>query len=144
MKMNDLGQEVARMADEAFEIARTLTGVALDFSVPSLQVIDGLIAAYAAEYDKLSETQKGQVAQRFSCYFLEVARRHMGGTYKWYRDVPQPTLVVGEPRFHLSILAWDRVEGALKGRKDNDLVRYYAALVERVRTAQPGTNAIYC
>lgn len=143
MKTNDLGAQVSRMADEGYEMARALTGAQLDFSPASLQLVDGLLVAYAAQLESFDNLQRLQIVQRFGSYFLEVARRQFGGVYKWYKDQPQPALVVGEPTFHLSILGWDRTAAALAGQKDNDLVRYYIAVGERIRTATPGTEAIY-
>ena len=142
-RVNDLHVEVNRMADEALEILRASTGSPPDFSRASLAVVDAALEEASAHPDDFTKDQSMKLVQRLGCYFLEVLRREVGGTYKWYRDGGQPALVIGEPQFHISIIAWERVAGRLAGNKGDSVVLYFEAVLQHVRAAKPGTRAIY-
>ena len=141
--MNELQTEVSRMADEAFEMVRALTGKVLDFSEASLGVVEDALAQASAHVGELTEDQATKLVQRLGCYVLEVMRRRFGGTYQWYGERSQPMLVVGEPDYHVAVLGWDRVRGRLSGNRADSIPLFHEVFAQRVRSARPGAQAIY-
>jgi hypothetical protein len=76
-------------------------------------------------------------------YVLEVGRRQHGGTYQWHEARAQPVLVVGQSKFSVSMVTFDRVRGRLAGDKGDTIVFFYQGFSARAKTATPGTNALY-
>jgi hypothetical protein len=141
--MSEIGAEVERMAGEAALIVKDRTGKAPDFSERSLAAIEGTLDEASRYFADLPEDQAIKLVQYFGCYLLEVARRQFGGTYLWHEQRDQPVLVVGEPKFHVAIITWDKVRGRLRGDKADNVSFFFDGFAQRVRRAEPGVRAQY-
>ena len=141
--MNDIGAEVARLAGEAVLMVKDRTGEAPDFSEQSLGVIEDTLDEASKYFAALSEDQALQLVQYFGCYLLEVARHQFGGSYLWHEQRDQPVLVVGEPKFHMAIITWDKVRGRLSGDKADNVSFFLDGFAQGVRRAEPGARALY-
>jgi hypothetical protein len=141
--MDEIALIIARTATKVVEMSDVRDGRRLDFSEASLSVIEEMIAEAAASFEELTPEQREIVAQDFGCYILEVARREFGGRYAWFEQRGQPVLVVGEPVFRVALMTWDKVLGRLSGDPADDIPFFYTGFAERVRRAEPGTDALY-
>jgi hypothetical protein len=47
------------------------------------------------------------------------------------------------PQFHVAIITFDKVRGRLGGDKADNIQFFYQGFSERVRSAKPGTKALY-
>jgi hypothetical protein len=141
--MNDIAAEVARMADEAVLMVKDRTGEAPDFSEQSLGVIEDTLDEASRYFAGLPQEQALKLVQYFGCYLLEVARHQFGGSYLWHEQRNQPVLVVGEPKFHVAIITWDKVRGRLSGDKGDNVSFFFDGFAQRVRGAEPGARALY-
>ncbi len=138
--MNELEQEVARAAERAVAMSEDRGGAVLDYSEASLAVLEEILDE-ASEY-ALSAKQTKILVEDLGSYVLEVARRNHGGVYQWFERRDQPVLVVGEPAFHVALLAWDKVRGRLAGDTADDIPFHYQGFAERVRKAQPNDRVL--
>jgi hypothetical protein len=141
--MPDLAQQIASAATDAVDTAEALAGGMLDYSESSLAIVEEVLEQLARARDELNEKQLNTIAQEFGCYILEVGRRAFGGRYCWFDQREQPVLVVGEPAFRVSMIAWDKVRGRLAGDKADNIPFFYAGFAERARQAKPGDDALY-
>jgi hypothetical protein len=141
--MDELTQKIARTATNVVEMSEVRSGRGLDFSEASLSVIEEMVEEAAAFFKEMTSEQRDIVAQDFGCYILEVGRREFGGRYAWFEQRDQPVLVVGEPAFRVALMAWDKVRGRLSGDPGDNLQFFYTGFAERVRQAEPGTDALY-
>jgi len=122
-------------------IASTKPG--LDYSEGSLSVVEEMLAEAAGFVDGMTGEQVRNIAQQMGCYVLEVGRRAHGGRYVWHEGRDAPVLLVGEPDFRVAMLAWDKTEGRLRGDEADNIPFFYAGFAGRVRSASPGTDALY-
>jgi hypothetical protein len=141
--MADFAQEVAKDAEDAVAVCEYLRGEPLDYSEASLAAVQETLAEATGWNDELTPEQLENFARSFGCYVLEVARREFGGRYCWFAQRDAPVLVVGEPAFRVALLTWDQVRGRLSGDQDCNIPFLYAGFAERVRRAEPGTDALY-
>jgi hypothetical protein len=141
--MTDLQADVIRMSEKAVAMAQERTGEAPDYSEESLNTIEETLEEASQHVASLTEDEIHGLVQRLGCYVLEVARRSFGGTYHWYEQRSQPVLVVGEPQFHVAIIAWDKVRGRLNGDPADNIPFFYQGFAQRVRSATPGVRAVY-
>ena len=141
--MTDLQAEVIRMSEKAVLTVQERTGEAPDYSEESLNTIEEALEEASQHATSLTERQVLGLAQLFGCYVLEVARRHLGGTYHWDEQRSQPVLVVGEPQFHVGIIAWDKIRGRLNGDPADNIPFFYQGFAQRVRSAIPDVRAMY-
>ena len=141
--MSEIEAEVRRMADEAVSVVKDRTGKAPDFSEQSLAVIEETLDEASRYFADLPEDQAIKLVQYFGCYLLEVARRQFGGSYLWHQQRDQPVLVVGEPKFHVAIITWDKVRGRLSGDRADNISFFFDGFAQRVRRAEPGVRALY-
>ena len=131
------------MAEETVDLARSRNGASLDYSEASLELVEELLDEASEFFPDFSESQARIIVQRFGCYLLEVARRAFGGDYFWTDDHEQPILVVGEPDFHAAIITWDKVRGRLNGDTGDNIPFFFKGFAHHVRTAKPGSRALY-
>ncbi len=115
----------------------------LDYSADSLAMVEELLDEASEFTGDMSEEQLDNLAQRFGCYILEVARRACGGRYLWHPDRDAPVLVVGEPQFRVAMLTWDKTKGRLLGDEADNIPFFYAGFAGRVRSATDGVDALY-
>ena len=52
-------------------------------------------------------------------------------------------LVVGEPKFHVAIMTFDKVRGRLGGDDADNIPFFYEGFAARIRSAKRGTKALY-
>jgi hypothetical protein len=140
---SELADDVRVTAEDAVAVLVDEYGDALDFSVPSLVLVDEVLDRYAQLLADAPEQAVRNFSQMVGCYVLEVGRRELGGTYQWWHERNAPVLVVGEPDFHVSLLAADKVAGRLNGDRSDSIPFLYEGFAERARTATPGTSATY-
>ena len=131
------------MAAEAVVIVRDRTGETIDFSPNSLAKVEETLEEASGYFAGLSEDQAIKLVQWFGCYILEVGRKQFGGEYLWHTQRDQPVLVVGEPAFHVAMIAWDRVRGRVSGDKGDNIPFFYDGFAERAKRAQPGDRALF-
>jgi hypothetical protein len=141
--MSDLVQEIAAAAEDAVAAGEYVSSEQLDYSEASLAVVQATLNEVAGWDGELTPEQLRNFARSFGCYVLEVARRAFGGRYCWFDQRDAPVLVVGEPAFRVALLTWDQVQGRLAGDPECDIPFLYAGFAERVRRAEPGTDALY-
>jgi hypothetical protein len=141
--VNELEQEVVRMAAEAVAIVRNRTGEEVDFSEKSLSQIEAALDEASEYFASMNEDQAMKLVQWFGCYILEVGRRRFGGAYRWHTDRDQPVLVVGEPGFHVAMMTWDRVRSRVSGDKGDNVPFFFEGFAERAARAQPGDRALF-
>jgi hypothetical protein len=141
--MDDLAHDIAEAAEDAVAVCEHLRGEPPDSSEASLQAVEEALAEAAGWEDELTPEQLQNFARSFGCYVLEVARRAFGGRYCWFEQRDAPVLVVGEPAFRVALLTWDQVRGRLAGDPGCNIPFLYAGFAERVRRAEPGTDALY-
>jgi hypothetical protein len=141
--MDDFAQHVAEDAEDAVAVYEYLRGEPLDYSEASLAAVEETLAEAAGWDGELTPEQLRNFARSFGCYILEVARREFGGRYCWFEERDAPVLVVGEPAFRVALLTWDQVRGRLSGDRGCNIPFLYAGFAERVRRAEPGTDALY-
>ena len=141
------------MADLAGDILKTAEGTVgayeewakgrLDFTVGSLAVVDELLDRLAEYVPEMTPEQVQVIASDFGCYALEVARRATGGVFRWFESRKQPVLVVGEPAFKIAIATWDTAEARVRGDSAASMPFLYEGFAARVKSAQPGEDALY-
>jgi hypothetical protein len=131
------------------EVQRVAAGIAatrpdrLDYSEGSLAVIEEMLAEAAEYVDGMTEELATDIAEQTGCYILEVGRRKHGGRYAWYEARNAPVLLVGEPEFRVAMLTWDKTRGRLSGDEADNIPFFYEGFAGRVRSAQPGDDALY-
>jgi hypothetical protein len=141
--MADFGEQIAHTAAVAVETVEMMGYGELDYTESSLVVLEEVLAVIGAGFHELTPDQQRVASQQFGCYVLEVARRKFGGRYAWFEQRDQPVLVVGEPAFRVAMIAWDKVIGRLSGDPADSIPFFYTGFAERVRRAEPGTDALY-
>jgi hypothetical protein len=140
---SELAEDVRATAEAAVEALAEQYGDALDYSVPSLVLVDEVLDTYGEYLTDAPEQAVRNFVQMVGCYVLEVGRREFGGTYQWWDERQAPVLVVGEPDFHVSLLASDKVTGRLHGDKSDSIPFLYDGFAERVSTATAGTSVTF-
>jgi hypothetical protein len=142
-KVDELTEQVIRTAANAVEMSNRRGLGELDFSEASLSIVEQLVEEAAAYFEEMTPDQREILAQDFGCYILEVARREFGGQYAWSKRRDQPVLAVGEPKFRVALMTWDKVRGRLSGDPADNIRFLYTGFAERVRRAEPGTDVLY-
>jgi hypothetical protein len=140
--MNRLDREVLKCADRVVQMSRNRAGQMLDYSDGSIDVVEEMLGEAAAHAKGMADEQRRRLSQDIGCYILEVARKNHGGEYTWAADRNEPGLLVGEPRFSVTLFCWDKVYARLRGDDAHRIPPFYAAYVERVRQAKPGERAV--
>ena len=112
----------------------------LDYSLKSLEEIDGLLRALAQE--KLDEESLFNISSMVGCYIFETARRSCGGEYLWLEQEQQPVLVAGLPDFSVGIKAWEKVRGRLLNGEEDSIPFYIAGYQEHIAIGR--TQKGYC
>ena len=141
--MDELVEQVASTAAKAVEMSEVMSYGVLDYSERSLAILEKMAEEVSAYYEDMTPDQRETASQDFGCYILEVARRQFGGRYAWFEQRNQPVLIVGEPTFRVAMITWDKVLGRLSGDSADNIPFFYSGFAERVRSAEPGTDALY-
>ncbi|NGZ86391.1 hypothetical protein [Duganella aceris] len=141
----DLPYQVAEKANLAPAQFQERAGGRLDYSEQRIEMINEMLAeASLLTSCQMTETDQKELVQLFGSYILEVARREFGGSYKWHEGRDQPVLVVEEPEFSVAIIIFDKAFGRLSGDTADNLAFFFRGFVDRVESAVPGANALYC
>jgi hypothetical protein len=141
--VNELAEQIAESAAKAVALCEPRPNGQLDFTEASLSVVDEMLAEATPYAANLTPGQLLGLVQQFGCYILEVGRREFGGRYIWHDGRDQPVLVVGEPKFRVAIVAWDKVRGRVGGDSGDNIPFFYAGFAERARRAKPGDDALF-
>jgi len=142
-QMQDLGSEVKAKAALAVSQFQSRAGGRLDYSEKSLVAVEEMLEEAAQYANEMSQSDQDALVALMGSYILAVAHRQHGGKFQWYEQKDQPVLIVGEPEFHVAIVTFDKVRGRLSGDKADNIPFFYQGFSERVRSAKPGTRALY-
>jgi len=118
-------------------------GERLDYSEESLATVEEMLAEASPYAKEMPAADVKALVELMGSYILEVGRRQHGGTYQWHEARSQPVLVVGQPKFSVAMMTFDKVRGRLLGDSADNIVFFYEGFSERAKTASPGTNALY-
>jgi hypothetical protein len=140
---SDLGTQVSEKAALAVAQFQERAGGKLDYSVKSLAMVEEMLAEASTYRLDMSQKDQNALVELLGSYILMVAHKQHGGAFYWNEQREQPILVIGEPKFHVAILAFDKVRGRLGGDKADNIPFFYEGFSERVRVATPGTHATY-
>lgn len=113
----------------------------LDYSPESLEAVEAILADASAQV--LTPASKEALIELLGCYILEVGFRQHGGRFSWYEERKQPVLVVGEPEFHVAMIAFDKVRGRLAGDLGDNIPFFYQGFSDRAAEGKRGTHALY-
>ncbi|OWT72887.1 MULTISPECIES: hypothetical protein [unclassified Achromobacter] len=141
--MNELQQEIQRLAAKAQADFNDRAEGKLDFSEASLQVVEEMLAEASTYRDDLSPKAVEGIVTRFGCYILEVGRQQFGGTYSWLEERNQPVLVVGDADNHTAIATWNKVRGRLGGDAGDNIPFFFEGFAHRVRNPTSVSKALY-
>ncbi|VTR91006.1 Uncharacterized protein OS=Cellulophaga algicola (strain DSM 14237 / IC166 / ACAM 630) GN=Celal_0150 PE=4 SV=1 [Gemmata massiliana] len=141
--MDEFAEQVARTAMNVVEMSEVMSYGVLDYSESSLALLEQMAEEVAGYFEDMTTDQRETASQQFGCYILEVGRRQFGGRYAWFEQRNQPVLIVGEPTFRVAMITWDKVLGRLSGDSGDNIPFFYSGFAERVRRAEPGTDALY-
>ncbi len=141
--MNDIGEQVQHWSAQAIKAYQERAGGQLDYSKKSLEIVEEMLAEAAGYITTKDPAPIRALVERFGSYILETARAEFGGKYGWYDARNQPVLIVGEPEFRLAIITWDKVRGRLDGKEGHNIPFFYDGFATQVRSADPGTDALY-
>lgn len=140
--MEDLIQRIEQSADKAVQLS-VQRGSALDYTEASLAIVVHMLEEASEWRQDLSNDEMTALVQQFGSYILEVARKTYGGRYEWDTAREQPMLITGEPQRRISLMTWGKVRGRIAGDAADDIEFLFKGYAERVKTAAPGTNAVY-
>lgn len=103
----------------------------LDYSIESLATLDTMLEE-ASQSPLDDQTMKLLVTQAGS-YIFEVTRRKYGGKLYWYDKLDQPILVVGQPEFELSFLAFEKVKNRLQNGVEDNIPFFFEGIESHIR-----------
>lgn len=135
--------QVQAKAELAVAQFQQRAGGRLDYSEKSIAVVEEMLEE-AAQYSKqMSPKDITALTELMGSYILAVAYRNHGGVFQWYEERSQPVLVVGEPRYSIGLMTFDKVRGRLSGDKADNIVFFYEGFSSRIKSATPGIRALY-
>jgi hypothetical protein len=113
--------QVAAFAQEFIDadVARTEK---FDYSTESIAFVD----------EMLDEPTVTKVSNLAGAYIFEVFRKKYGGTYKWYGQLEQPVLVIGQPDFELAFLAIEKAKGRIINGDEDNLTFFSAGIIDKI------------
>ena len=111
----------------------------LDYQPDSLRHLDLLLTEVQNFLDDMHPDQVKFLVSAFGSYLFEVVRRTHGGTYYWYEPEDQPVLILGEPEYKISMLAFGKIQKLLTDASES-ISQYYGRVVDQLQMAQPGDN----
>ncbi len=135
-------QDMTGNAERIVEAYNEALGGTLDLSVNSLKVLDELLEQFHQNKDEVDEEMMSDLIVQVGGYIFEVARRNFGGKYYWYEPLNQPILVTGQPKFEISIIAFDKVKMRLENGKEDNIPFYFKGYEERVKKGIEGDRAL--
>lgn len=142
-KEKSLSDQVHENAAQAVKQFQERANGKLDYSAASLAVVEEMLDEAAQHVADLKPISVEALVELMGCYILEVGFREHGGKFAWFEERKQPVLVVGEPAFHVAMIAFDKVRGRLSGDKGDNIPFFYQGFADRAKNAAPGTRALY-
>ncbi len=139
--LDEFTQHMAEAAMDCVNHFNGRFGDKLDFSVQSLQTVDDILEEASDFYEDMNQEQKDWIVNSVGSYIFEVARRNYGGKYYWFDQRNQPIFVMGQPRFEISIVVFDKVQGRIENGKEDNIPFFFKGYSERVETAKDGDRA---
>ena len=143
MSESSLEEQVRDKAARAVAQLQNRAAGRLDYSPKSLEVIDEVLAEAALYAGQMEPGNLEAIVKLVGSYVLEVAHRQHNGAFAWDDHNNQPVLVVGEPKFRIALMTFEKVRGRLSGDAADNVVFLYQGFASRIKTAEPGTNALY-
>ena len=141
--LDDLGKQIEEKANLAVSQFQERAGGKLNYSPESLSIIEEMLNEASEFYDELPKDQIESLCHLMGSYILYVGYKEHGGKFHWSEEKNQPVLVVGEPKFKVAIMTFDKVRGRLSGDKADNIPFFYKGFSDRVRNAEKGTDALY-
>lgn len=114
----------------------------LDYSVASLEMIEEILDEASHYRAELQPDDIETLVSLVGSYILEVGYRQNGGSFAWNTERNQPVLVVGEPRFHVAMMTFDKVKGRLSGDKSDNIPFFYQGFLMHIKMAKHGTRVL--
>lgn len=139
----NLASQVRTKAELAVAQFQQRAGGRLDYSEKSLSVIEEMLEEASRYRTQMPQKDIEAIVGLIGSYILEVAHRKYGGVFQWHDQRAQPVLVVGEPRFHVAIMTFDKVRGRLSGDKGDNIPFFFQGFADKVKSAKPGTKVLY-
>jgi hypothetical protein len=140
-KLDEFTLQMSDAAQACVEHFKGRYGSGLDFSEESLKLVDDILEDAADFYAEMPEAQRKWIVSSIGSYVFEVARRNFGGRYFWFDQRNQPIFVTGQPKFEISIVVYDKIEGRLTNGKEDNIPYFFEGYAERVRKAKEGDRA---
>lgn len=137
----NMTNQVQANAASAVEQLQGRAGGKLDYSPASLSIVEEMLAEASGQ--SLKPDARDALIELIGCYILEVGFREHGGKFGWFEEGKQPVLVVGEPAFHVAMIAFEKVRGRLSGDVGDNIPFFYQGFSDRAHEAKPGTRALY-
>ncbi|MCC3316788.1 hypothetical protein [Nocardia africana] len=141
--MVDVNTDIVSAAERAVALSKARDGQVLDYSEASLAIVEDLLAEISSYAADMTDTEVQTLVECFGCYVLEVGRRAHGGRYQWFDQREEPILVVEGPDFRIAMITWGRVRGRIEGDPGDNIPFFYDGFAQRVRAAEPATDALY-
>lgn len=135
-KTNPLMQDIIHTAESFAENFKDHGS--FDFSIQSLKLVDDLLGEVRDFIDE--EDALYNIYTMVGSYIFEIVRGNFGGNYYWLQKESQPMLVIGEPDYSVTFMAWEKVKGhILKGAEDN-IPFYIDGVIQQIERGkqQPG------
>ena len=139
----DLATQVRDKAALAVSQFQKRAAGRLDYSERSLLIVEDMLTEASRYAKEMSPADVSALVELMGSYVLEVGRRQHGGALKWDNARSQPVLVVGEPQFSVAIMTFDKIRKRLSGDQADSIVFFYQGFSSQVKTATPGTIALY-
>jgi len=114
----------------------------LDYSESSLSILDEILAIFSENKDDMDSAMKEDIIAQAGSYIFEVARRNYGGNYYWYDQLNQPILVTGQPKFEISITAFEKVKQRIENGDEDNIPFFFKGYSERVKQGKNGDRAM--
>ena len=135
--------DMTARADELVAMFNERLDNALDYSVASLQVLDDeILSLFHENLHDTNEDMLDDIITQAGSYIFEVARTNFGGAYYWYDKLSQPILVTGQPKFEISILAFEKVKQRIQNGDEDNIPFYLKGYINHVQSAKKGDKAL--
>jgi hypothetical protein len=141
--VSSLEKQVQEKAGLAVNQLQERAGGCLNYSEESLDAIEAILDEAGQYADQMEQSNVDALVQLIGSYILAVAHKAHGGAFYWHEQQDQPVLVVGEPQRHVAIMTFSKVKSRLGGDKADNIPFFYQGFSTRVRSATPGTHALY-
>ncbi len=144
--MNDSQKEfikdMSTNANRICEAYNKMLDGSLNFSIESLSALDELLEQFHQNRNDVDNEMKNDLICQAGGYIFEVARRKFGGKYYWLDQSSQQLLVTGQPKFEISITAYEKVKMRIENGKEDAIPFYFKGYVERVTKGKVGDKTL--